>query len=281
MRTDTRQEIIHKAAPIFNQKGYKGAMQILYRHTARRHSLRRCGCFGDGLCKHFGAGRIVHQYFKTIDGSRIQVVGIVRDGKYTADINEAPHAAMFLPIQQSRTTETWLVVRSSSDPQRLAAAIRGKLHELDSGLTSFIATWNQTMNPALFPSRMAAASLGVLGTMGGILSITGIFGMAAYSVSKRKRDLGIRMALGAQLPEVLKAALGRAVRLLAIGSAVGLILGVLASRVLATIVYEASPRDPVVLAAVVVAMALLGLVATWVPAQRALSIDPAILLREE
>lgn len=225
--------------------------------------------------------KAVGQYFKTIDGSRIQVVGIVRDGKYTADINEAPYAAMFLPILQQPRTDTWLVVRSSGDPQQLAAAIRGKLRELDSGLTSFIATWNQAMNPALFPSRMAAASLGVLGTMGGILSITGIFGMTAYSVSKRRRDLGIRMALGAQRPEVLKAALGRAVRLLAFGSGVGLILGVLASRVLAAIVYEASPRDPVVLAGVVAAMALLGLIATWVPAQRALSIDPAILLREE
>jgi predicted permease len=223
----------------------------------------------------------IGQSFKTIDGSRIRVVGIVRDGKYTADINEAPRAAMFLPILQQPTTDSWLVVRSSGDPQQLAAAIRGKLRELDSGLTSFMASWNQAMNPALFPSRMAAASLGVLGTMGGILSITGIFGMAAYAVTKRRRDLGIRMALGAQRPEVLKAALGRAVRLLAFGSAVGLILGILASRVLASIVYEASPRDPVVLAGVVAAMALLGLVATWIPAQRALSIDPAILLREE
>ena len=137
------------------------------------------------------------------------------------------------------------------------------------------------MIPALFPSRMAAASLGVLGVMGGILLITGIFWMAAYSVSKRRRDLGIRMALGAQRPEVLKAALGRAVRLLAFGSGVGLILGILASRVLAAVVYEASPRDPVVLAGVVAAMALLGLIATWIPAQRALSIDPAILLRDE
>ena len=89
------------------------------------------------------------------------------------------------------------------------------------------------------------------------------------------------MALGAQRKEVLKAALGRAVKLLAFGSTVGLFLGILASRVLAAIVYQATPRDPMVLAGVVLAMAMLGLVATWIPAQRALSIDPAILLREE
>jgi len=107
------------------------------------------------------------------------------------------------------------------------------------------------------------------------------FGMAAYSVSKRLKELGIRMALGAQRKQVLQAALGRAVKLLAFGSAAGLLLGILASRLLAFLVYQATPRDPVVLASVVLAMALLGLLATWIPAQRALSIDPMQLLREE
>jgi ABC-type antimicrobial peptide transport system permease subunit len=137
------------------------------------------------------------------------------------------------------------------------------------------------MNGAMFASRVATASLGMLGIMGAMLSITGIFGMAAYSVGRRLRELGIRIALGAQRVEVLRAALGRSVKLLAWGSAAGLILGILASRVLSFIVYEATPRDPLVLTGAVVAMALLGLVATWLPAQRALSLDPLILLREE
>jgi ABC-type antimicrobial peptide transport system permease subunit len=128
---------------------------------------------------------------------------------------------------------------------------------------------------------MATIALGVLGVMGAMLSITGIFGMAAYSVSKRLRELGIRIALGAQRKEVLQAALGRAFKLLGFGSIAGLILGILASRVLAFVVYQATPRDPLVLAGVVLAMALLGLLATWIPAQRALRIDPLRLLREE
>ena len=114
-----------------------------------------------------------------------------------------------------------------------------------------------------------------------MLSITGIFGMAAYSVSKRLRELGLRVALGAQRTEVLKAALGRAFKLLAVGSTAGLVLGILASRVLAFVVYQATPRDPLVLVGVVLAMALLGLLATWIPARRALSVNPMILLREE
>jgi ABC-type lipoprotein release transport system permease subunit len=103
----------------------------------------------------------------------------------------------------------------------------------------------------------------------------------AYSVSKRIKELGIRVALGAQRSEVLQTALGRAVKLLAWGSAAGLLLGILASRVLASIVYSATPRDLLVLAGVVAAMLLLGLLATWIPAQRALSLDPVTLLREE
>jgi len=128
---------------------------------------------------------------------------------------------------------------------------------------------------------VATLALGVLGAIGALLSITGIFGLAAYSVSKRKRELGIRIALGARRKEVLQAALGRAFKLLTFGSAAGLILGLLASRVLASIVYQATPRDPVVLAGAVLAMLLLGLVATWIPAHRALSIEPSILMREE
>jgi predicted permease len=232
--------------------------------------------------KLYGSAKnAVGRYFKRRDGTRTQVVGIVQDGKYTANIAEETRPAMFLPILQEPTSDSWMVLRSKSDSRQLTAAIKAKLKNLDAGLPSFIQTWNEEMNGALFASRMAAISLGMLGVMGAMLSITGIFGLAARSVSKRKRELGIRMALGAQRKEVLKAALGRPFRLLTFGSAAGLLLGILASRVLAVIVYQATPRDPLVLAGVVLAMAMFGLVATWVPAQRALSIDPALLLREE
>jgi predicted permease len=221
------------------------------------------------------------RYYKMLDGTRVQVVGIAEDGKYTANLAEDPQLAMFLPLLQSPASDTWLVLRSSRDRQQLAAVITSKLRDVDPGLPAFIQTWNEEMNGALFAPRIATASLGVLGLMGAMLSITGIFGMAAYSVSKRLRELGIRIALGAQRKEVLEAALGRALKLLAFGSAAGLLLGLLATRVLAFIVYQATPRDPLVLAGVVGAMSLLGLLATWIPAQRALSVNPVILLRAE
>jgi predicted permease len=231
--------------------------------------------------KMFGSvSNAIGRYYKLLDGTRVQVVGVVEDGKYSV-ITEDQQPAMFLPFLQSPLSHAYLVVRSQRDPQELAAAMRSKLRELDSGLPVDTKTWSTLLAVVLFPSRMATMSLGVMGMMGAMLSITGIFGMAAYSVSKRMREFGIRVALGAQRTELLQAALGRAIKLLAIGSATGLFLGILATRVLASIVYQATPRDPIVLAGVVLAMALLGLLATWIPAQRALSVDPMMLLRDE
>ena len=222
----------------------------------------------------------ISRHYKMPDGTRIEVVGVVEDGKYKT-LTEDPQPAMFFSILQSPSSATWLVVRSNRDPRQLATAVRGTLRGLDSGLPFHLTTWNRDLDRALFPAHVATAALGVLGAMGAILSVTGIFGLAAYSVSKRKRELGIRIALGAQRKEVLQAALGRAFKLLAFGSAAGLILGLLASRVLALIVYQATPRDPLVLAGAVLAMSSLGLLATWIPARRALAIEPSILMREE
>jgi predicted permease len=219
-------------------------------------------------------------HYKLPDGTRVQVVGIAEDGKY-GSLTEDPHLAMFLPIQQWPAPATWLVVRSTRDSEQLASAIRNTLHRLDPGIPVFTESRYGEMAVVFFGPRMATIALGILGAMGVLLSITGIFGMAAYSVSKRLRELGIRVALGAQRKEVLQAALGRAFKLLAIGSAAGLLFGLLATRVLAYIVYQATPRDPLVLVGVILAMSLVGLVAAWIPAQRALSIDPARLLREE
>jgi predicted permease len=222
----------------------------------------------------------VGAYYKMREGARVQVVGIAEDGKYNS-LAEDAKPAMFLPILQEQSSSVCLVVRSRRDSQQLAEAIRKALHELDAGLPISIQTRYEKMAFVLFGPRMATIALGVLGVMGAMLSITGVFGMAAYSVSKRLRELGIRIALGAQRREVLSAALGRAFRLLAFGSAAGLVLGIAASSVLSHIVYQATPRDPVVLCGVVAAMLLLGLLATWIPAQRALGADPLVLLREE
>jgi predicted permease len=223
-------------------------------------------------------------WFKLKDGTRVQVVGVAEDGKYSS-LTEDPRAAMFFPILQSPATSTVLVARllrgSEDGGQPMGKAIRDALRKLDAGLPVTIESREEPLESNLFGPRIATIALGVLGMMGAMLSITGVFGMAAYSVSKRLKELGIRVALGAQRKEVLRAALGRSFRVLAIGSGAGLLLGILASRVLAFLVYQATPRDPLVLGGVVLAMLLLGLAATWIPAHRALSINPSKLLRED
>jgi len=231
--------------------------------------------------KVFGSvQKAIGGHFKFWGGSRAEVVGVVENGKYRT-LTEDQQPAMFFPFLQQQTSGTWILVRSSRDPGEISNALERTVHGLDPSLPLMVRTWNREMGWALFAARVATVALGVLGMLGAMLAVTGIFGMASYTVSKRLRELGIRMALGARRKQVLRAALGRAFVLLMVGSLAGMALGVLASKVLSFIVYQAAPRDPVVLCGVVLTMLLLGLAAAWVPAQKALGVNPMILMREE
>jgi predicted permease len=231
--------------------------------------------------KVFGSiDKAIGGHFKFWGGNRAQVVGVVEDGKYRT-LTEDQQPAMFFSFQQHPSSGAWLVVRSARDQSDVAAGLERTIHGLDSGLPLTIGPWEGEMNSALFAARVASVALGVLGLLGAMLAVTGIFGMASYTVSKRLRELGIRVALGAGRREVLNASMGRAFRLLAIGSIAGVVLGMLATKVLSFIVYQATPKDPMVLGGVTATMLLLGMIAAWIPARRALAVDPLILLREE
>ena len=231
--------------------------------------------------KVFGSvQKAIGGHFKYWGGKRAEVVGVVENGSYRS-LTEDQQAAMFFSFAQQPSPGTWLVVKSRRSPQETAAALESTLRGLDSSLPFVLRTWTQEMNTALFAARVATVALGILGLLGALLAVTGIFGMASYVVSKRLRELGIRVALGASHRQVLSASLGRAFRLLAIGSVLGVAGGVMATRVLSFIVYQATPKDPLVLVGVTGTMLLLGLVASWIPARRALAVDPLVLLREE
>jgi ABC-type antimicrobial peptide transport system permease subunit len=163
----------------------------------------------------------------------------------------------------------------------LTSVLSRVLKKVDPTLPFTFHTWDDELGLVMFPARAATVTLGVMGLLAAILAATGIFGMAAYSVSKRRKEFGIRIALGTRATQLMHAAIGRPLALLLSGSVLGLILGVLATKVLGQIVYEATPRNPIVLIAVLVAMTLVGLLAVWVPARRALATDAAELLREE
>ncbi len=186
------------------------------------------------------------------------------------------------PLAQKATSnDTVLVVRSLAPANDTAAALRRMLSGIDPNLPFVLRSWPDALDLAFFPARAATAALGIMGLLAAMLAVTGIFGMAVYSVSHRMKELGIRVALGARRAELMQAALGRPLVLLLMGSTLGLTLGMFATQLLGRVVYEANPRDPLVLLGVVATMALLGLTATWIPARRALEIDPSRLMREE
>jgi ABC-type antimicrobial peptide transport system permease subunit len=230
--------------------------------------------------KLFGNAPAVGRHFLKADKKLYEIVGVVEDGKYQS-LTEDPTAAMFFPLAQRTEGDTTLVVRSQLPPAGIAAALNRMLNGIDSSLPLTLQPWNDAMALVLFPARVATAALGVMGLLAAMLAVTGIFGMATYTVSRRLRELGIRVALGARRDQLMRSALGRPVLLLLAGSVAGMLLGVLSNRLLAFLVYQASPSGPLVLLGAVAAMVLVGLIATWIPARRALAVNPAQLLREE
>ena len=216
----------------------------------------------------------------TVDPS-IQIVGIVADGKQFT-LAEDPEAAAFFPISQKASTSTAIVVRTRRDTADMVAAVRGVILDLHRAVPiRELGPWNTVLALSFFPSQVATVALGIFGAFGLLLSVAGTFGLASYTVSKRLRELSIRVALGKQAKQIFSAALGRMLILLASGAAMGILLGVAASRILSAIVYQASAQDPFVLAAVVFTLLLTGTLSVAGPVRRVLYIDPANLLREQ
>jgi predicted permease len=213
-------------------------------------------------------------------GELMEVVGVAENGKYH-DLAESPQSAVYVPLSQSEDSEAVFVVRSRRAPNEMAAALQRTLSSFAPNVPITVQSWPDALAGVLFPARAATVALGVMGLLAAMLAVTGIFGMAAYGVSRRMKELGIRIALGAGRAQVISAAVGRPMVLLGVGSAVGLLSGVFASRLLEQIVYQANPRDPVVVGGAVLTMAVLGIAASAIPAWRALTVDPSKLMREE
>jgi len=229
--------------------------------------------------KMWGETPAIGQRF-ILNGKLTEVVGVAEDGKYH-DLQESPHGVVYPPLSQIEDSGAVFVVRSERPPNEIAAALKRTLGGIEPNAPVTVQNWSDTLADELLPARAATAALGVMGLLAAMLAVTGIFGMAAYSVSRRMKELGIRGALGARRAQVVSAAVGRPMVLLGAGSVLGLLAGIFASRLLARIVYQADPSDPVVVGGAVLTMALLGLAACAIPAQRALSVDPSKLMREE
>src|SRR5512132_3817153 len=190
-----------------------------------------------------------------------EVVGVAEDGKYY-EIMEQQQPVVFLPLLQTENGVAVFVVRTTRAQNEMVTALERTLSAIEPNALITVQTWPDAMARVLFPARAASVGLGVMGLLAAMLAVTGIFGMAAYNVSRRMKELGIRVALGARAKHVMSAAVGRPIVLLGLGSFAGLLLGLFASRLLEHIVYRANPRDPVVVVGAVLTMAVLGIAAS-------------------
>jgi len=211
----------------------------------------------------------------------VEIVGMVEDGKYES-LAEAPRPAVFECILQRYNATTTMVVKSALPGDDVADSVRRAIAALDRSLPLYgVGTVEQMLGLALFPNRAAAIALSAFGLLALVLAAIGIHGVVAYVVSRRQREIGIRVAIGASRAAVLRLVLGRMALFVGVGAVAGAALGTAAGALLSSIVYQASPRDPLVATTVAALIAAAGIAASWMPARRSLRIEPAIALRSE
>ena len=211
----------------------------------------------------------------------VEIVGMVEDGKYES-LGEDPRPAVFVPITQQVNRWTTLVVRTHSPGNRVADKLRKIVLGLDSEITIFNAgSFQDHLAFPLLGARLAAVVLGTFGVFAMALAAIGLFALMSYAVSRRTREIGIRMALGARRGQVLSSLVAKTLVLCAIGIVAGVLATLAAGGFLSAVLYDVSPRDPASYALVLCVMVGVALAACWVPARRALNIDPMRALRED
>ncbi|MGH9793331.1 MAG: ABC transporter permease [Candidatus Acidiferrales bacterium] len=218
-------------------------------------------------------------------GPFIEIVGITGNGKYRW-ILEDPDCYFFLPIEQSFKSLRVLHLRASGSvpPTSLALAVQKEVRALEPNLpVSDVMTMEQGLEGGngFFLIRMGALIGAVLGALGLVLAIVGVYGVVSYTASQRTHEIGVRLALGAQRSHILKLVVGQGLLLVSVGVVLGLALSFALSRFMGNLLFGISAQDPITFAAVALLLASIGLIACWIPAQRATRVDPMIALHYE
>ena len=210
-----------------------------------------------------------------------EVIGVAGDGKYDS-LGEDPKIAVYRPMLRDYITWTSLITRTVDDPKAVVGTIRNEIHKLDATLPiSGVKTMKEHMNVPLFPAQVAATVLGSFGVLALVLAAIGIYGVMAYSVSQRTREIGIRMALGALRGDVARMIVGQGLKLVVIGVACGLSAAFLLTRFLTVVLYGVSATDLTTFVAVPILLAVVALLACYLPARRAAKVDPMTALRHD
>jgi predicted permease len=231
--------------------------------------------------KMFGTTDAVGKRFAYLGQDPTEVIGVVEDGKYFT-FSEDPRPVVFQLVTRIQNAETTLIVRSSRPEAQVAQEMFQVVKALDPAMPLYGAgSMRDSMGMLMLPSQIALVVLGAFGLLAVMLAVTGIYGLASYSVSRRVREIGIRMAIGARAGQVLGTVLGRLGIVVAAGSVTGIALGIASGQILSAVVYQASPRDPMTLGIVAAVMTVVALGSALGPIRRAISIAPVRALREE
>jgi predicted permease len=219
--------------------------------------------------------------FDGATGPFVRIVGVARDGKYF-NIAEEPRLFAWTPVAQDYSAGLSLVVRTVGDPAAVITPVRNEVLALDPNLPLFdVKTMNEHMKLSLFPARVAASVLAVFGTVALTLALIGIYGVTSYSVSQRTREIGIRMALGAERKDVVKMILFNGVKLALLGVGLGLIGAIGLTRLASSLLFGVTPAYLVTFLSVSIGLMVVALLACYVPAHRAAKTDPLVALRYE
>ena len=210
------------------------------------------------------------------------VVGNVRG----AGLDREPAPEIYYPYTdvdaKGLLTDSTLVIKTALPPARLAADLRAVVHAVDPGLPLYqIATMEEVISESLASRRLNLWLLGLFAGIALVLSAAGLYGVISYLVAQRTREIGVRLALGAQTQDVVTLVMRQGARLTLAGIALGLLGALLFTRVLASLIYGVSARDPLTFAAIAALLAVVALLATWIPAERAARVDPLAAIRQE
>ena len=212
--------------------------------------------------------------------STMEIVGVARDSKY-GSLAEENRPFFYVAYEQQYDPGMTLHVRTASDPVQILAALRREASSLDSALPMQIVTMNDHLAVSLFPQRIGATLLGVFGLLGLGLAAVGLYGVIAYAVSRRTREIGIRMALGADAIDVRRMVVKQGMVLAATGIGIGLALALALTRFTSSFLYGISASDPITYAGIAALLAVVAFIASYIPARRATRVDPMSALRYE
>ena len=219
--------------------------------------------------------------FRGDAGPWVTIVGIAGDVAY-GQPGEAPRPCFYVPLEQVSRHETTLLIRSHGDPLQLAGQVKAIVRQLDPALPiEHFGSLNESLSLALLPARVGRLAVGAFGVLGMLLASLGVYGVVAYGVTQRRREIGIRLALGAASGAVVTLAIREGMRLVAIGIGVGMLLAIVAGIVARRVLFGLAPVEPAALLGGPALFLAVALVATWIPARRAAGTDPMIAMRAD